>query len=74
MRVRVGYSNRQSDIDNCLKPFIDILQKQYGFNDNRIYSLDVTKVKTEKGEEYIAFDLLPLSEEPSDEENPGLFC
>ena len=71
LRVRVGYSNRQSDNDNGLKPFIDILQKQYGFNDNRIYKLDVTKVKTEKGEEYIAFDLFSLSEEPTDDD--GLF-
>ena len=69
LNVRVGYSNRQSDIDNCLKPFIDILQKQYGFNDNRIYRLDVTKVKVEKGEEYIAFSLYALDKEPSDEDD-----
>ena len=73
LKVRVGYSNRQSDIDNCLKPFIDILQKQYGFNDNRLYTLEVIKVKTEKGEEYIAFDIFPLSEEPTDDNLDGLF-
>ena len=66
LRVRVGYSNRAADIDNCLKPFIDILQKHYSFNDNRIYFIEVTKVKTEKGAEYISFDLFPLEQEPSD--------
>jgi Holliday junction resolvase RusA-like endonuclease len=64
--IRVGYSNRASDIDNCLKPFIDVLQKHYGFNDNRIYYLEVTKVKTDKGEEYISFKLNGLSQEPVD--------
>jgi hypothetical protein len=49
-----------------LKPFIDVLQKHYGFNDNRIYYLEVTKVKTDKGKEYISFKLNGLSQEPVD--------
>ena len=68
--IRAGFSNRQSDIDNCIKPFVDILQKVYEFNDNRIYRLEVTKVKVPKGEEYIAFDVFGLDEEPTDD--PGL--
>lgn len=60
LRVVVYYSNRNSDIDNCLKPFIDVLQKRYGFNDNRIYRIRITKVIVEKGNENIAFRILPF--------------
>lgn len=60
LRVVVYYSSRASDIDNCLKPFIDILQKRYGFNDNRIYRIRITKVIVKKGEENIAFRILPF--------------
>ena len=36
LSVNVGYSNKLSDIDNCIKPFQDILQKKYGNIINRI--------------------------------------
>lgn len=48
-------SSSLADIDNFLKPFIDILQKKYGFNDKLIYKLSVKKVKVAKGDEYIDF-------------------
>lgn len=57
LTLDVYYSNRAADIDNCLKPFIDILQKEYGFNDNKIYKLDVEKFIVKKGEEKIEFKL-----------------
>ena len=31
-----GFSNMNSDFDNVVKPFVDILQKKYGFNDRDI--------------------------------------
>ena len=52
-----GFSNKASDIDNPLKPAIDILQKKYGFNDNRIYSLEVVKEIVQKGKEFIHFNI-----------------
>lgn len=55
--VNVYYSNKGNDIDNALKPFIDILQKFYFFNDNRIYSLRVEKFMVAKGDEKIEFKL-----------------
>ena len=64
LSLQIGVSNRASDIDNPVKPFTDILSKHYGFNDNRIYRLEVTKYKVEKGEEYISFSLIGLAEEP----------
>lgn len=66
-----GLSNRAADLDNVIKPFVDILQSHYGFNDNRIYQLDILKVKVPKGEEYISFQLVPLDSEPTDDSNPS---
>lgn len=52
-----GVSSKNSDWDNMIKPFQDILQKKYDFNDNRIYRAIVQKVIVKKGEEYIKFSL-----------------
>lgn len=57
LHVKVGYSNKRSDIDNFLKPFIDVLQKKYGFDDAMIYGLVVNKEITKKGFEYICFKI-----------------
>lgn len=65
LSLRIGVSNRASDIDNPVKPFTDILSRHYGFNDNRIYHLEVVKYKVEKGEEFISFDLTGLATEPT---------
>jgi Holliday junction resolvase RusA-like endonuclease len=51
--VDFGFSSSLSDIDNCLKPLLDCLQKKYGFNDRQVAKLVVTKSKIKKGEEYI---------------------
>lgn len=55
LKIDVGMSSSLADIDNFLKPFIDILQKKYGFNDKLIHKLSVKKVKVTKGDEYIDF-------------------
>ena len=55
--ITVGYSNSQSDVDNVAKPFIDILQKKYGFNDSRIYRLTLVKEVVKKGAEFIEFEI-----------------
>ena len=60
LRVEVGYSNKMSDIDNFLKPFIDVMQKKYDFNDNMIYRLVIDKKITKKKEEYIKFEFTSL--------------
>ena len=58
--ITFGHSNSLNDIDNGLKPFIDVLQKKYGFNDRDIYELNVVKKLVKKGSEYIDFELFPL--------------
>lgn len=56
----VGLSNMQSDIDNVVKPFVDVLQKKYKFNDKYIYRLVVEKKIVVKGAEFIEFYIKTL--------------
>lgn len=55
LRLEFGVSNMAMDVDNPVKPFIDILQKKYKFNDKDIIELHITKIKVKKGAEYIRF-------------------
>lgn len=58
--IRFGFSSKGSDIDNCVKCFLDALSETYGFNDNRVYGLNVYKVDVKKGEEFIEFGINDL--------------
>lgn len=60
LSIIFGYSNKLSDIDNGLKPFIDIIQKKYNFNDRQIYELKVIKEIVKKGDEFIDFTVNTL--------------
>lgn len=53
-----GFSNFAADIDNPVKPILDILQKKYGFNDRDIIEMNLTKIKVQKGMEYIKFSII----------------
>ena len=55
-----GLSSLLADIDNPSKPFIDCLQKKYGFNDRYIKELNLKKVKTDKGSEFIEFQITEI--------------
>ena len=57
LNILVGFSNPKSDIDNIAKPFIDILQKKYDFNDCQILKLTMEKVIVKKGDDFIDFDI-----------------
>lgn len=60
--LEFGVSSSNSDWDNPIKPFVDILQDKYDFNDNRICMADVMKIKVKKGEEYIKFDITKFND------------
>lgn len=45
------------DFDNPVKPFIDCLQKKYGFNDSRIKKATIEVFAVEKGKEFIDFQI-----------------
>jgi len=55
--IIVGFSNKTSDLDNILKPFLDILQKKYNFNDKNITSIYIVKSYAQKGDEFIKFKI-----------------
>lgn len=55
-----GFSTAAADWDNPIKPFQDVLQKKYGFNDNKISMALVRKKKVKRGEEYIRFKIVPV--------------
>ena len=57
LAVEFGFSNKASDIDNCLKTFIDCLVKKYKVDDRFIYELHVFKAIVKKDEEYIKFKI-----------------
>ncbi len=44
IEIHVCFRNKLSDIDNVIKPFLDILQKKYKFNDRDIYELEIKKI------------------------------
>lgn len=46
-----------SDLDNPLKPLLDVLQKKYGINDRDILELRAKKKVVKKGKEFIAFKI-----------------
>ena len=58
LHLQACFSNRGADLDNVLKPFLDTLQKRYGFNDNKVYKLIAHKRIVKKGEETIHFKIL----------------
>lgn len=49
--IEFMFSSVKSDIDNGVKPLLDILQKKYGFNDAKVFELIVKKSIVEKGSE-----------------------
>ena len=53
VKVKVGFSNKLSDLDNALKPLFDTLSSHYGWNDNKIYFIATKKLIVPKGKEYI---------------------
>lgn len=57
INIEFGFSNSLADIDNPLKPFLDILQKKYGINDRDIYELTVKKIIVKKNQEFIKFKI-----------------
>ena len=57
---KFGFSSKLSDWDNPVKPFQDILQKRYDFNDRDIFKAVCEKEIVNKGEEYLIFDIKSL--------------
>jgi len=52
-----GFSSKSSDIDNCIKTFVDCLVKKFGVDDRNIYELHALKTIVKKGDEFIKFKI-----------------
>lgn len=63
--ITYGFSSKLADIDNPCKPFLDILQKKYGFDDRDIFELNQKKRIVSKGEEFIKFNISKIIEKNS---------
>jgi Holliday junction resolvase RusA-like endonuclease len=57
LTIYFNFSNKASDVDNCIKPIQDILQKKYKFNDKDIYELHVYKCILPKGQDCFSFKI-----------------
>jgi len=53
--INFAFSNKSSDLDNPVKPFIDICQKKFNFNDKNINRIVLDKTIVPKGKEYIKY-------------------
>jgi Holliday junction resolvase RusA-like endonuclease len=62
IKLEFGFSNKASDFDNPVKPFVDILQKKYDFDDKMVYQAVIKKKIVKKGEEYIKFSISEYSD------------
>jgi Holliday junction resolvase RusA-like endonuclease len=64
--IEFAFSSTLADIDNPLKPFLDILQKKYNINDRDVYKLNVAKTVVKKGFEYIRFNIERYEKQTTD--------
>jgi Holliday junction resolvase RusA-like endonuclease len=58
--ITFGLSNKLNDIDNAIKPTLDIMKKKYGFNDKGIYELHVYKQIVAKGQEFTSIKVTTI--------------
>lgn len=57
IELHFGVSSVAADFDNPTKPFVDVLQKKYLFNDKLIHRAIIEKHIVPKGKEYIGFNI-----------------
>ena len=50
--VKVGFSSKLADVDNCIKPLLDTFQYMFDFNDRYVFKVTIEKEYVKKGEEY----------------------
>lgn len=55
-----GFSNPCSDIDNPVKPLLDIMQEKYKFDDRQVYQMTLQKTLVKKGQEFFKFQISSL--------------
>lgn len=59
IKLMAFFSTKNADLDNVLKPLLDVLQKRYSFNDSKVYRIVAQKETVPKGQERFAFQITP---------------
>jgi len=57
INIQLGLSSTLADIDNPIKPLLDLIQKKYAINDKDIFELHIEKRIVKKGLEFIDFEI-----------------
>lgn len=60
LEIEAGFSSKNSDLSNIIKPFEDILCKKYGIDDRWNFEINMKKKIVKKGEEYIKFSITDI--------------
>jgi len=63
LHLTFGFSSKLSDFDNPVKPFVDCLQKKYGFNDRNIKRAVIDVADVKKGDEFVDFQIKQLEKD-----------
>ena len=66
VRLLACFSSKLADLDNVLKPFLDVLQARYGFNDRHIHRIVAQKKIVPKGDETLLFAIDPWVPDPNE--------
>lgn len=59
IKLLACFSTKNADLDNVLKPLLDVLQKRYKFNDSKVYRIVAQKQTVPKGQECLKFQITP---------------
>ena len=63
VEFRANYGVSRTDLDNCIKPFLDTLEEIYHFDDSVVDDIHTRKHRVRPGCEYIEFTIEPLEDE-----------
>ena len=62
--VTVGLSNKNADLDNCIKPLLDTYQGMYeDFNDKRVYAIELIRKDVPRGQEFLEVSIYNYKKE-----------
>lgn len=61
--IHVGFGNRASDLDNIVKPTVDIMAQWFGFDDKQVIHLEAFKHVVPRGSDYIYVKLREVFDE-----------
>ena len=58
IEISVGYGDKRSDVDNCIKGTVDTLQSIFGFNDKYVQSIYVEKEIVKRSDVYLEITVI----------------